>query len=149
MDAGAEDSFIDLPEESQNIRAIISNDTSTDLAGSYGTLTADDVATRVSQSLNPDSEFFNTGFSEFVRNQFVLPAQASGNLGAASGDLDGDGAVATADLLAFLTAFGNPDVPTSPDLTGDFALLINDLQEYAENDIAFDDGIADGDIYDL
>ena len=146
---GSVGSFVDLPEEQQNLRAIISDDTSTDLAGSFGTLTADDVATRVSQSLNPDSEFFNTGFAEFVRSQFVLPAQASGNLGAASGDLDGDGAVATADLLEFLTAFGNPDVPTSPDLTGDFALLINDLQEYAENDIAFDDGIADGDIYDL
>ena len=149
LEAGQTDSFIDLPEESQNIRAIISDNTSTDLAGSFGTLTADDVATRVSQSLNPDSEFFNTGFAEFVRSQFILPAQASGNLGAASGDLDGDGAVATADLLAFLTVFGDPDVQTSPDLTGDFALLISDLQQYAEDNIAFDDGIADDSIYDI
>ena len=145
LEEGTDGSFLDLPAEEQNLRAIISDNTSTDIGVGSG-LSPAAIATRVSQSLNPDSEFFNSGFAGFVRDEFVIPAQSSGNLGAASGDLDGDGTVATSDLLSFLTAFGN-DVGSSPDLTGGFASLIQSLQDFGQSADAFDGDSASTDIY--
>ena len=147
LEEGTDGSFLDLPEEQQNLRAIISDTTSTDLAASFGTVTADDIATRVSQSLNPNSEFFNNSFADFVRDEFLIPAQSSGNLGATSGDLDGDGLVATSDLLSFLANFGGTPA-SSPNLTAaSFDILISDLQEFGQSANAFDENSASADVY--
>ena len=146
LEGGTDGSFLDLPAEEQNLRAIISDDTSTDIGVGSG-LSAAAIATRVSQSLNPDSQFFNSGFAEFVRDEFVIPAQNSGNIGAAAGDLNGDGSVATADLLSFLSFFGT-DVESSPDLEGtSFNVLIANLQDYGQTLNAFVDDTADDNVY--
>ena len=129
LSSGTADSIRDAEGVDQApIRAIFSNDTDTNIGNTFDSLTADQIALRVSNSLNPESDFFNIDFANSVRDNFIIPAQATGNIAASQGDIDGDGAVAVPDLLALLATFGTSGIPQPPNFSAlDFAGIIQDL----------------------
>lgn len=137
----------------QNIRAILGGDVTTDLTNSFNKTTFNpaQVVERVEGALNPDSAFFNADFAQSIRDTLIVQQDAitRSSIGAAQGDLDGDGSVATSDLLQLLTTFGQVvgSYDVSPAISDGVPAALQALVDAieAEDDVAFSP-IA-GDIY--